>query len=75
MRDLYTWLSIALIIAFSTSGDVLTSYSMKCVGDLGELRRRRGLWAVINQVLHTPTFPLGLPPPFADMICQNMEWL
>jgi len=59
MRDLYTWLSIALIIAFSTSGDVLISYSMKCVGDLGELRRRRGLLAVINQVLHTPTFPLG----------------
>jgi drug/metabolite transporter (DMT)-like permease len=59
MRDLYTWFSILLIIAFSTSGDVLTSHAMKCVGDLGDLRRRRGFLAVVNQVLHTPTFLLG----------------
>ena len=65
MRDLYTWLAIGLIIAFSTTGDVLISHAMKCVGDLGELRRRQGLVAVISQVVHTPTFPLG----FACMIC------
>jgi drug/metabolite transporter (DMT)-like permease len=59
MRDLYTWLSIAAVIIFSTSGDVLISHAMKCVGDLGDLRRRSGLLAVINQVLHTPTFLLG----------------
>ena len=65
MRDLYTWISIALIIAFSTAGDVLISYAMKRVGDLGELRRERGLLTAIKLVLHTPTFPLG----FACMIC------
>ena len=64
MKDLYTWLSIALIIVFSTAGDVLVSHAMKCVGDLGELRRRRGLLILINQVLHTPTFFFG----FACMI-------
>jgi drug/metabolite transporter (DMT)-like permease len=65
MKDLYTCFSIALIIAFSTSGDVLISHAMKKVGDLGDLRRRRGLVAVIKQVLNTPTFPLG----FLCMVC------
>jgi len=64
MRDFYTWLSIFMIIAFSTSGDVLTSHAMKCVGDLGQLRRQHGILAVIHRILRTPTFFLG----FACMV-------
>jgi drug/metabolite transporter (DMT)-like permease len=60
MRDLYTWAAIALIILASTAGDVLLSYSMKRVGDVGELWKRRGLLAVIRRILTTPTFTLGL---------------
>jgi drug/metabolite transporter (DMT)-like permease len=60
MRDLYAWTAIALIIAASTTGDVLLSYSMKRVGDVGELWKRRGILAVIGRVMRTPTFALGL---------------
>jgi hypothetical protein len=60
MSDLYAWSAIALIVVASTTGDVLLSYSMKRVGDVGELWKRRGALAVIGRVLSTPTFPLGV---------------
>jgi drug/metabolite transporter (DMT)-like permease len=60
VRDIYTWSAIGLVILASTAGDVLLSYSMKKVGDVGELWKRRGLLAVIGQVLSTPTFALGI---------------
>lgn len=60
MSDLYAWAAIALIVLASTTGDVLLSYSMKRVGDVGELWKRRGALAVIRRVLSTPTFPLGV---------------
>jgi drug/metabolite transporter (DMT)-like permease len=60
MKDLYAWAAIALIVLASTSGDVLLSYSMKRVGDVGELWKRHGILAVIGRVLTTPTFALGL---------------
>jgi drug/metabolite transporter (DMT)-like permease len=60
MSSLYTWAAIALIILASTTGDVLLSYSMKRVGDVSELWKRRGLLAVIARVFTTPTFALGL---------------
>ena len=51
MKDLYAWAAIGLIILASTTGDVLLSYSMKRVGDVGELWKRRGLLAVVGRVL------------------------
>jgi len=60
MNDLYAWAAIGLIILASTTGDVLLSYSMKQVGDVGELWQRRGVLAVLSRVLTTPTFTLGL---------------
>src|ERR1700681_2351064 len=60
MRDIYTWAAIGLIILASTTGDILLSYSMKRVGDVGELYKRRGMLAVIGRVLSTPTFALGV---------------
>jgi drug/metabolite transporter (DMT)-like permease len=60
MRDIYTWAAIGLIILASTTGDILLSYSMKRVGDVGELWKRRGMLAVIGRVLSTPTFALGV---------------
>ena len=60
MKDLYAWAAIALIILASTTGDVLLSYSMKRVGDVGELWKRHGMLAVIGRILTTPTFALGL---------------
>jgi drug/metabolite transporter (DMT)-like permease len=60
MRDIYTWAAIGLVILASTTGDILLSYSMKRVGHVGELYKRRGMLAVIGRVLSTPTFVLGL---------------
>jgi len=60
MRETYAWAAIGLIILASTTADVLLAYSMKKVGDVGELWKRRGMLALIGRVLSTPTFALGL---------------
>ena len=60
MSDVYAWLAIGVITLAATTGDVLLAYSMKRVGDVHELLKRRGLLAVIARVLTTPTFFLGL---------------
>lgn len=60
MKEVYAWVAIGVIIVASTTGDVLLSYSMKRVGDVGELLKKRGMLAVIARVLTTPTFSLGL---------------
>lgn len=60
MNEIYAWSAIGLIILASTTGDVLLSYSMKRVGDVGELWKQHGVLAVIGRVLSTPTFALGL---------------
>lgn len=60
MKDLYAWAAIGLIVLASTTGDVLLSYSMKRVGDVSELWKRRGILALIAHILTTPTFLLGL---------------
>ena len=60
MNDLYAWIAIGMIILASTTGDVLLSYSMKRVGDVGLIWKQRGLLAVIGRVFTTPTFALGL---------------
>ena len=60
MKDVHAWAAIGAIILASTAGDVLLSYSMKRVGDVGELWKQRGIFAVIARVLGTPTFALGV---------------
>ena len=60
MKEIYAWAAIGLIVLTSTTGDVLLSHSMKRVGDVGELWKRRGVLAVLGRVLVTPTFALGL---------------
>jgi drug/metabolite transporter (DMT)-like permease len=60
VRDLYTWLSITAIVLASVTGDVLLSRAMKRIGDLGALRRQRGLVFVIARVLSSRSFLVGL---------------
>lgn len=57
---LYTWSFIVLVVLASTAGDILQAYAMRSIGDLGDLRRRRGLGYVIYRVVTSPTFMLGL---------------
>jgi len=60
MREAYAWGAVGLIVLASTAGDVLLAYSMKKVGDVGEVWKRRGLLHVVGRILSTPTFLLGL---------------
>lgn len=60
MRHFYTWLSILAIVLASVTGDILLSKAMKQVGDLGELRRKRGLLVMVRSVLGNGNFLLGL---------------
>jgi len=60
VKEIYAWSAIGLIVLASTTGDVLLSYSMKRVGHVGELWKRRGVLVVVGRVLATPTFALGL---------------
>jgi len=54
------WIAIASIVVFSSAGDVLLSSSMKKIGDLADLRDRKGLLAVIARVFSDGTFLFAL---------------
>jgi drug/metabolite transporter (DMT)-like permease len=60
MKWLELWLAIAVMVLASSGGDVLTSSAMKRIGDLDELRARRGLLAVIGAVFSEKHFLLAL---------------
>jgi drug/metabolite transporter (DMT)-like permease len=60
MRTAYTWTAIFMVVAAATAGDVFLARAMREIGDLGELRKSRGLFAVIGQVLGSPRFMLAI---------------
>ncbi len=53
MNLLLTWLGITAIVLCSTAGDLLISSAMKRIGDLGLLRRQRGLSHTVASVLQS----------------------
>ena len=60
MKHAYTWGAILFIVLTSVTGDVLLARAMKQVGDVGELRRRYSLFAVVARVVANPWFLLGI---------------
>jgi uncharacterized membrane protein len=60
VKGIYTWGAILLIVFASVVGDVLLARAMKQVGDVGELRRRVGVFAVIGRTLGNSSFWLGV---------------
>ncbi|HEY7404327.1 MAG TPA: EamA family transporter [Candidatus Angelobacter sp.] len=60
MSSLKLWIAIATLVMASSSGDVLLSAAMKRIGDLEELRSRKGLLAVIRRVVSEKLFLCGL---------------
>jgi drug/metabolite transporter (DMT)-like permease len=60
MRHAYTWAAIVAVVTASVTGDVLLSRAMKQVGDVGELWRHQGVFAVVGSVLRHPLFVLGI---------------
>jgi drug/metabolite transporter (DMT)-like permease len=60
ISNLNGWLAILAIVLSSSAGDVLLSRAMKQIGDLGELRRKRGLGFVISRILRNRYFLMGV---------------
>jgi multidrug transporter EmrE-like cation transporter len=60
MKSLELWLAIAVMVLASSGGDVLLSSAMKRIGDLDDLRSRRGVLAVIAAVFSEQHFLLAL---------------
>jgi drug/metabolite transporter (DMT)-like permease len=60
MTHFYAWLGVFLIVVTSTTGDCLLARAMKQVGDLGALRKQRGIAQTILRVLRTPSLMLGI---------------
>ena len=51
MTLIYTWSTIVIMVLSTTVGDILLARAMKQVGDLGELRRTRGIPAVVKAAM------------------------
>ena len=60
ISNLNGWLAILAIVLSSSAGDVLLSRGMKQIGDLGELRRKRGLGFVVSRILRNRYFLMGV---------------
>lgn len=60
MKTFYTWLTIGVTVCSAAAGDVLVAVAMRRIGDLQDLRRRRGLFAVITRVLSSGVFFVGV---------------
>lgn len=60
ISNLNGWLAILAIVLSSSAGDVLLSRAMKQIGDVGELRRKRGLGFVISRILRNRYFLMGV---------------
>ncbi|HYL92987.1 MAG TPA: EamA family transporter [Alphaproteobacteria bacterium] len=60
MNSLKLWLAIAMIVVFSSAGDVLLSASMKAMTDLDDIRKSRGLLAAIGRVFRERHFVVAV---------------
>jgi drug/metabolite transporter (DMT)-like permease len=54
--SLTIWLLVIAFVAFTTTGDVLLSRAMTRIGDMGIMRQRYGLAAVVKTVVANATF-------------------
>jgi hypothetical protein len=60
MSSLKLWLAIAMIVVFSSAGDVLLSASMKAMTDLDDIRKSRGLLSAIGRVFRERHFVVAV---------------
>ncbi len=51
---------IAAIVIFATIGDVMIAAAMRAIGDLDDIKARRGLSGAILAVLGSPRFVFGV---------------
>jgi multidrug transporter EmrE-like cation transporter len=60
MAALHTWSAIAVIVATSTAGDVLTARAMKEVGHVGDVYRAKGFRGVVRAIFGNGYFGAGI---------------
>lgn len=60
ISNLNAWMAILAVVLSSSAGDVLLSRAMKKIGDVGELRARRGFVFVALLVLRNRYFLFGV---------------
>jgi drug/metabolite transporter (DMT)-like permease len=60
MKHLYTWSAIVMVVIASTAGDILLAKAMRQIGDLGQLRQKKGIFAVVARVLGSAIFLLAV---------------
>jgi multidrug transporter EmrE-like cation transporter len=60
MSSFKLWIAIGMLVMASSAGDVMLSAAMKRIGDLEELRAKKGLLAVIGRVVSEKLFLIGL---------------
>lgn len=54
------WLLLLGFVAFTTAGDVFLAKAMTIIGDLGEMRRRRGVLVCVRLVLGSGLFWIAI---------------
>ena len=69
MNSLKLWIAIATLVLASSTGDVLLSAAMKRIGDLDEIRAKKGLVALISRVVRERLFLLGLSSLIFSFFC------
>jgi drug/metabolite transporter (DMT)-like permease len=60
MKVVYIWACIAITVTAAAIGDVFIALAMRRIGDLGELRKRHGLSAVIARILGSSALGAGI---------------
>jgi uncharacterized membrane protein len=60
MKSLSVWGVVGLVVIASSTGEVLLASAMKRIGDLGLLRARKGIFAVISAVVRERLFLPGI---------------
>lgn len=54
------WVLLIAFVVFTTAGDVFLARAMTNIGDLGDLRRRQGIWSCVTTVLRSGLFWLAI---------------
>lgn len=69
MSSLKLWIAIGMLVLASSAGDVMLSAAMKRIGDLDEIRREKGLLAMIGHMVREKLFLLGLACLIFSFFC------
>ncbi len=51
MKIFYTWFFILTTVITATAGDVLVAFAMRRIGDLGDFRRRYGIFPMLARMV------------------------